>query len=105
MQPQSRSDSPHSLLGMTLAEMPPELLRPQPRRKTRRRARFMRFIVCEFVAVAALMTCAALSTSERFLRPEYNRVFTTLMVVCAALVVLIPVLFYGMPGRLPRHSR
>lgn len=92
-------------MELTLAEMPADAIRPPASRRSRRRARLLRFLVCEIAALAAMLLCGRLSVAERFLNPAYNQLFETLLILAAAMVAIIPVLFYGLPRRLSRRAR
>lgn len=92
-------------MQLTLAEMSAEALRPPPSRRLRRRAKFVRFLLCETAALAAMLVSARLSVAEHFLDRSYNHLFATLMIVTASAVAIIPVLFYGVANRLSRRLR
>lgn len=93
-----QSDRAGFAVVLPLAEMTPESLRPPPRRADRCRARMVRFVVWETVAVAAMILSAILGTSDPFLHPSLNRVFSGLLVLSASAVALIPVFFFCLPA-------
>lgn len=74
-------------------------------RQSRTRRRFIRFIVCETIALVVLLVCAKAAASEALLKPDYNQLCTFLLILGAALTVLVPVLFYGVPGKFSRRLR
>jgi len=84
---------------MTLAEWAAEDLQPRPSRRARRRARLLRFLLCEAIAIGALFGATTLGTSERFLDSSWNSVLVFLIVLSASATALIPVLFYGRPNK------
>lgn len=86
------------VMELTLAEMSAEVLRKPASRRSRRRARLVRFVVCEIAALAAMMICARLAVARQLLDGRYNQLFAILLIVSAGAAALIPVLFYGRPG-------
>lgn len=92
-------------MHLTLAEIPVDVIRPPASRRSRRRVKLVRFLVCEITALIAILICARLAVAERFLNHAYNQLFATLLILATSAAAMIPVFFYGMPGRFSRRLR
>jgi hypothetical protein len=67
----------------------------------RRRAKLLRFLVFEAIALAALLLFAKLEVQERFSGNSLTYLYGTVMFIAAIASALIPVIFYALPPRLP----
>ena len=68
-------------------------------RRQHRRVRFVRFIVCEMIAILILVATVVAGLSARFAAESYTPVFRILPIIVAIVAAIIPVLFYGNPKR------
>jgi hypothetical protein len=67
-----------------------------------RRVKFIRFIVCQIVALSIVAASAALGISEWFTDESLMLTFTWLTIAGAIAAVTVPIVFYALPPTLPR---
>ncbi len=67
-----------------------------------RRAKFIRFIICQIVALSIVSGSAALGISQWFTDESLTLTFKFLTISAAIAAVIIPILFYALPATLPR---
>ncbi|MEP7016198.1 MAG: hypothetical protein ABI925_12215 [Verrucomicrobiota bacterium] len=78
----------------------------QPRLARKRRGfKLIRFLLLEGIALAVLLVSTKLEVNEQFSENSLILVYKVLMFVSGICVVLIPVIFYGLPPRLPPRGR
>ncbi len=68
-------------------------------------SRFVRFLTCECVAIFVLVASALIGMRHRLPDDPLNFFTRVLTIASAVVAVVIPVLFYGLPERLPRGDR
>jgi hypothetical protein len=67
-----------------------------------RRVKFIRFIICQIVALSIAAGSAALGISQWFTDESLRLTFTWLTIAGAIAAVTIPIVFYALPPTLPR---
>lgn len=67
-----------------------------------RRLKFVRFLICQMMALGLVAASAALAISRPFTSPSLTLTFTLLTVAGAIAAAIIPILFYALPAKLPR---
>jgi hypothetical protein len=78
-----------------LSDAPFQSMQFRRTRQQRRRAKFIRFLVCEILAIGALLFSAILGISQRFADDSLTGIFKMLTISAAIAVAIIPVIFYG----------
>ena len=67
--------------------------------RQRRRARLIRFILLESIALTLTVASVCTGLSARFADESFTAVFRYLPVSCAVLAGLLPIIFFGSVGR------
>lgn len=104
----SFDDSPLVAVSPKRTVVPPPIfpdLQHPPSRSSTRRRRFVRFLVCEALAAFTVVGCALAATRPALAEQGVAELFKILFFVTAAALVIIPILFYGMPRRHYRVRR
>ncbi|MEP6603367.1 MAG: hypothetical protein ABJB69_05425 [Spartobacteria bacterium] len=70
-------------------------VKKEVRLKRRRRSRLWQFLICEVLAIGALVGCAMLALSHRFTEPTMVSAVNTATLVAAFVAVVIPILFFA----------
>lgn len=83
----------------------PEATLPWPNLQRRRRNRLIRFIVCEVIGLALLVSAVMIGLSHRSVDDPLSVVTKILTITFAIGVAVVPILFYGLPETLPRIRR
>jgi hypothetical protein len=83
----------------------PESTTLWPSVQRRRRARLIRFVVYELIALVALVLSAGVGLSHRLPNDPISLVTKVLTIASAIAVVVVPIIFYGLPETLPRSQR
>jgi hypothetical protein len=73
------------------------------KRSSRRRKKLLRFIVLETFALVVLVLAVIAGTSSPFAKENMTLPFAITVFVAAAAIVIIPIIFYGLPRR--QHGR
>jgi hypothetical protein len=73
-----------------------------PELQRHRRVKFIRFIICQIIALSIVAGSAALGISPWFTDESLRLTFTWLTIAGAIAAVAIPIVFYALPATLPR---
>lgn len=69
------------------------------------RGRLMRFLTCEALAILLLVGAVFLGMAHRTPDDPLNMIARVLAIAAAVVAAIVPILFYGLPERVPRNSR
>ena len=87
-------------ISVPLAETP-----QLPSYRSRSRRKFVTFLLLESLALVLLARIATLALSERYAQESLTALFRDATIALAVLVVVLPVLFYGLPREKYRSRR
>lgn len=73
--------------------------------RKRRRNKLIRFIIFETLAFGLLLIAAKLQVTQQYSENSLTFLYKVLMFAAAVAVVIIPVVFYGLPPTLPPTKR
>jgi hypothetical protein len=76
-----------------------------PSKTSRRQKKWIRFLICEATALILLGGALVFGLSSSYLQDTFTALFKVLILAAASAVVLIPIIFYGLPGSHPRVRR
>jgi len=73
--------------------------------RQRRRARLLRFAICEVIAIALTVGFTLAGLSSQYLDDSLTPVFRFLPIASAAAATILPILFFGDPKRRVSRAR
>jgi hypothetical protein len=88
-------------LPLTMLLTPPES-HVCPNLQRDRRIKFIRFMICQTVALSVVFGSGALGISQHFTDESLILTFKLLTIGAAVATAVIPILFYALPPTLPR---
>jgi hypothetical protein len=83
----------------------PDAELPWPDLRRRRRGKMFRFLIFEFITLILLGGAVLLGLSHRLAEDPLTLVARIVTIASAAIVVILPIIFYGLPETLPQGRR